>query len=151
MKKILVPVDGSDSSKKAARQAVDIARKYAGSVTFLAVAEPAGEILFNAYGDGMTETEEFLVIRDALTQRRMEKYSKLLDDLVEELECADLVVEKQTVEGSPHPAIVDAARQGQHDLIVMGHRGMNPLKRIFIGSVAKRVIEDSPCSVLIVK
>ena len=151
MKKILVPVDGSESSKKAVRQAVDIAKIYAGSVTFLAVAEPAGEVLFNAYGDGMTETEEFLVIRDALTERRKEKYSKLLDELVTELDCVDLSMEKQILEGAPHPAIVDAARQGKHDLIVMGHRGMNPIKRIFIGSVAKRVIEDAPCSVLIVK
>jgi nucleotide-binding universal stress UspA family protein len=33
----------------------------------------------------------------------------------------------------------------------MGHRGLNPVKRFFMGSVAKRVIEDAPCSVLIVK
>jgi nucleotide-binding universal stress UspA family protein len=33
----------------------------------------------------------------------------------------------------------------------MGHRGLNPIKRLLVGSVAKRVIEDAPCSVLIVK
>jgi nucleotide-binding universal stress UspA family protein len=53
--------------------------------------------------------------------------------------------------GDPHPQIIKTAEDGKFDLIVMGHRGLNPLQRLFIGSVAKRVIEDTPCSVLVIK
>ena len=39
MKKILVPIDGSLSSKKAAEQAIDLARLFGSEITFLSVVE----------------------------------------------------------------------------------------------------------------
>ena len=75
----------------------------------------------------------------------------MLDGVIQELDCSGLKIDKKIISGAAHPQIVEIAEQEKYDLIVMGHRGLNPFKRLFLGSVAKRVIEDAPCSVLIVK
>jgi nucleotide-binding universal stress UspA family protein len=75
----------------------------------------------------------------------------MLDLLLEKLNCDGIHIGKMVVIGNAHPEIVETAKLGEYDLIVMGHRGLNPVQRLFLGSVAKRVIEDAPCSVLIVK
>lgn len=147
MKKILVPVDGSDASKKAAAQALELARIYGGSVTFLTVVEIEGDI---AYGNPMAGAD-YHSVTETLIQLKKERQSAMLDALLEKLDCSGIHTEKAVVIGGAHPEIVETAKNGNFDFIVMGHRGLNPVKRLFLGSVAKRVIEDAPCSVLIVK
>jgi len=147
MKKILVPVDGSDASKKAAAQALELARLYGGSVTFLTVVEVDGDVI---YGNPMVSSD-YLSVTETLIQLKKERQSAMLDALLDTLDCSGIETDKTVVIGSAHPEIVETAKDGRFDFIVMGHRGLNPVKRLFLGSVAKRVLEDAPCSVLIVK
>ena len=51
--------------------------------------------------------------------------------------------------GDPAAQIVDAAREANADLIVMGSRGRTGLPRLLLGSVARNVLTHAPCSVLI--
>ena len=53
--------------------------------------------------------------------------------------------------GSPGPAILSVAKKYNADLIVMGSRGLGPLKGLFMGSVSSYVVTHSVCPVLIVK
>lgn len=149
MKKILVPIDGSDPSKKAAEQAVSFAKAFGSEITFLTVVEIKHEFTYADYG-GLVGPEYF-AIKDSLLKLDTERAGKMLDAVVQSLDCSGLKIEKKVLAGAPHPQIVKYAEDGKYDLIVMGHRGLNPLQRFFIGSVAKRVIEDAPCSVFIVK
>jgi nucleotide-binding universal stress UspA family protein len=60
-------------------------------------------------------------------------------------------VETAVVTGAPAPALVEAARTGRWDGIVVGARGVTGLERLLLGSVAEGVLAHAPCSVLIVR
>ena len=53
--------------------------------------------------------------------------------------------------GSPGPAILSVAKKNNADLIVMGSRGLGPIKGLFMGSVSSYVVTHSTCPVMIVK
>ncbi len=149
MKKILVPVDGSVESKKAVAQAVSLAKKFGSAVTLITVIEIEHEMVITEFS--IAASGEYAGVRDKLIQIKQESSGIMLDAIIGELDCADITINKIIKGGSAHPVIAEEAANGKYDLIVMGHRGLNPVKRFFMGSVAKRVIEDAPCSVLIVK
>jgi nucleotide-binding universal stress UspA family protein len=149
MKKILVPTDGSDASKAAALQAIELAGKYGSFVTFLTVVEVEGDAFYGDYG--MVVSADYVNLSETLIELKKERQMGMLKSLLAGLDCAGTETEIKVAVGSAHPEIVETAKNGKYDLIVMGHRGLNPVKRLFLGSVAKRVIEDAPCSVLIVK
>lgn len=149
MTKILVPIDGSAEAKKAFEQAISIAKKYNASLTLMSVVEVESDMMFSE--PGIVVSGDYVDIRDTLIQIKQENMNKVLDLLIKSADCTGVSVDKTVRIGSAHPEIIDTVCTGKYDLIVMGHRGLNPVKRFFMGSVAKRVIEDAPCSVLIVK
>lgn len=52
------------------------------------------------------------------------------------------------LEGQPAERIVRAAKANHADLIVMGTHGRSGLAKLFLGSVAERVVGTAPCPVL---
>lgn len=52
--------------------------------------------------------------------------------------------------GLPGEAILTEARQGKYDMIVLGRRGLSPLRELFLGSVSQAVLHGANCPVLIV-
>ena len=149
MKKILVPVDGSSESKKAVEEAVSLAKKFGSEVTLISIVEVESDVAYTELG--IVVSGEYAGVRDTLIKIKEDSSNKMLDAIIASVDCTGVPVKKTIKVGSAHPEIVDEATNGKYDLIVMGHRGLNPVKRFFMGSVAKRVIEDAPCSVLIVK
>lgn len=59
--------------------------------------------------------------------------------------------ELEIVSGDPAQEIVRLANIYQADLIAIGSRGLTGVKRIIQGSVSSQVVEEAPCSVLVVK
>lgn len=55
------------------------------------------------------------------------------------------------MEGRPSERIVEVAKEGKFDVIVMGSRGLGGIKGFFLGSVSDRVADEAACPVLIVK
>ncbi|MBD1824989.1 universal stress protein [Cyanobacteria bacterium FACHB-DQ100] len=64
------------------------------------------------------------------------------------LDCESAV---EIVIGDPAEEIVRLAKIHNADLIVLGSRGLTGMKRILLGSVSSQIVEDAPCSVLVVK
>lgn len=54
-------------------------------------------------------------------------------------------------EGDPADEIVRVAREEGFDLIIVGHRGLSPVKAFLLGSVSDRVVAHASCSVLVVR
>ena len=62
-----------------------------------------------------------------------------------------LSLETLVLRGKPYEAIVIAAQTKEVDLIVLGSHGRIGISRLLMGSVAERVLGQSPCPVLVVK
>ena len=59
--------------------------------------------------------------------------------------------ELELVTGDPAEEIIRLGNIYQADLIIIGSRGLTGMKRIVQGSVSSQVVEESSCSVLVVK
>jgi nucleotide-binding universal stress UspA family protein len=57
-------------------------------------------------------------------------------------------VDTKLLQGAVAPEIVDYAKKGDYDLIVIGTHGHTGLKHALLGSVAERVVRLAPCPVL---
>jgi nucleotide-binding universal stress UspA family protein len=63
-----------------------------------------------------------------------------------------VAIDTTVVEADPVAALVDTARDGGYDLLVVGNRGMTGVTRFLrLGSVPNKVTHHLPCSLLIVK
>lgn len=147
MKKILVPVDGSAPSIYASREALVFARQFGCEVLFLNVVDDRtlmanSETYFHM-------NKEYYEMLESVQKMEIREATSMLDDIVKKLNCEGIITKQEVLVGDTVRTIINKVREDGYDLIVMGHRGMNPIQRIFLGSVAKRVIEYSPCSVLI--
>jgi nucleotide-binding universal stress UspA family protein len=146
MKKILVPVDGSEISLKAAAQAVELAKKFGSEVTFLSVVQ-----LELPFFETATIPQNFIQIQDELETAASRESEKLLDSLIKDYRDTGVTMDKKVLIGTVDEEIVDFAEQEEYDLILMGRRGFSPAKRFFVGSTTKKVLAAAPCSVMVVK
>jgi nucleotide-binding universal stress UspA family protein len=139
--KVLVPTDFSPHADEALRTAVDIARRYEGSVTLVYVYEPVAYALPN---------EHVLYAPLQLKEMFASFEQRLAAAKADALAAGAARVETRLLVGPAAPEITNLAEQGQFDLIVIGTRGRTGLSRIVMGSVAERVVRTAPCAVLAV-
>jgi nucleotide-binding universal stress UspA family protein len=59
------------------------------------------------------------------------------------------IVESEVVLGNPVQVLLGAARERRADLIAIGHQGLEPVRRLPLGSVAAQLLATPPCSLLI--
>ena len=128
--KILVPVDFSVNTEKLVDFAGFIAQKFGASLSFLHVIEnPAA---YEGY---------FVVkIEEEMRAAMVKKMDALLQDRCKDGE-GDVVI------GDTVDTIVTRAKN--YDMIIIGTHGYRGLEKIVMGSVAERVVKNSPCPVLI--
>jgi Kef-type K+ transport system membrane component KefB/nucleotide-binding universal stress UspA family protein len=131
---ILVPVNGTDVSRRAAEIAIEIARNVQAPVTALYVSNVKG----SQKGRG----------RGASRPRRYEQ--AILDDVAELAETYNQPLATAVRSDlAPDQAVVAEAKRNGHNLIVMGV-GRRPGDKLFFGETAAGVIENSPISVVFV-
>jgi nucleotide-binding universal stress UspA family protein len=134
LQKILVPVDFSDSSKKALRYAIAFARQFGGELDLLYVEEiypviaDLGPVAIQDLSDARGELEELRLTIDERVRSRATVRT-----------------------GLPHIVIGEVAAELGIDLIIISTHGRKGLQRMFIGSTAERVVRYAPCPVLIVR
>ena len=139
---ILLATDFSAASEPAIRQAFEMARAD-GSALFVAhVLEmpvplsPDGYVLPRVYDDlaAAVRSEAEMNLRRVLERARE----------------AGVTVRGLLLRGTPHEAIARAARAHRAERIVVGTHGRRGFSRLFLGSVAARVVAAAPCPVLVV-
>ena len=141
MDKILVPVDGSEHAALAASWASKLANQTGGGLTLL-----------HAYDMTATETmglinlskEEIDEIKERQAAEAFDKARSVMGELGAG---ADSIV----AVGNPADEIILAAKSQGYDHIVMGSRGLSPVKELLLGSVSDRVAREAHCPVTIIR
>jgi nucleotide-binding universal stress UspA family protein len=141
MKRILVPVDGSESSVKAAGQAVKIARLCNGIIEFIHIVKGS------VGGYPLSDSDLY---PNAEMEALTEAGRKIINNAMEMVP-PDLSAACRIVHGEPEEQIVKMADLLAADMIVMGSRGLGAFKSAFIGSVSQYVVERAHCPVMVVK
>lgn len=137
IKKILVCVDGSSQSHKAFDSA-----SYYGKITNASV---TGIYVF-------PHTPEMFFWGSANAEKFFKKHSqKIITPIVAKAHKEGIEFKKKTIKGDPGSAIVKFAKANKFDLIIIGARGLNKIKKALLGSTSSYVSEHATCSVLIVK
>ena len=149
IRKILVPVDYSPHSLEAIRAAAELASRYDAAVTIAHVFEVlAGIEASIAY----SLPEGYMLFTPKQIDDLTREYQRLLEGAKRDAEAAGArKVETTQLQGVPAFAILELARAGGFDLIVMGTHGRRGLGRVMLGSVAERVLREAPCPVLTVR
>jgi nucleotide-binding universal stress UspA family protein len=139
---ILLAVDGSDNSYEAVRALKYVTRSE--TLTLLHVLD----VPKPAYPMMVPEVARELYAD--LEQAMKEDGERLLERIRSLLPMDSGPVIKQLVTGSPTEVIVATAESVQADLVVMGARGLGPIKERLFGSVSHRVVTMARCAKLIV-
>jgi len=122
--KILVGIDGSEHSKAALIEALNVAKKFSGFVKVITV-----------YKQGMDKEAE-KVLGEAEQYLKKEKINYSLSSILG---------------SNPSRALVNVAKHENFDLIVVGSRGLGSAASFLLGSVSRKVVSESHCDVLVIK
>jgi nucleotide-binding universal stress UspA family protein len=144
--KILLAVDGSKHSQKAAETGIELAKLTKGKVTALFVMDVAKE--YEGMGGVSWNIADKVVegVKNSL-QECSNDTLKIVEDMAKN---AGVPFEAKTVEGQPAIEIIKMAENANMGLIVMGLLGRTGISKFLIGSVADKVVRNSKIPVLTV-
>jgi len=142
-RRILHPSDFSSASRPAFKKAVAMAKADGAELLLAHVLAFPAPIL----SDGYLSPK----IYDDLSRSMRADGQKQLDKLIAQAKAAGVRASGLLLEGMPADAINRAARGKRADVIVIGTHGRTGLARLFMGSVAERVVGGAPCPVLTVR
>lgn len=149
---ILLAVDGSEHSSGATDAAAELATAFHSK---LVVVHARQDVLSAAVigSDAMSlptmATGEQLVM---VEQELDADARQLVDRITKEMTGRKITARGEVVSGrSAAKAILEAARDSDADLIVIGSRGLSDLTGLLVGSVAHQVVQHAQCPVLVVR
>jgi len=134
---ILVPLDGSKYSEKALIHACEMARNYQSRLILLYVVEKSIPI-------NLLDRKEYLKILRRFGNKVLTKGK----EITTKRGVDSKIVMK---EGNVSIEIIKLAKKEQCNMIIMGSKGLGKAARFFLGSVSNKMVNNSPCSILIVK
>lgn len=140
IRSILVPVDGSQHSRRALERTIYFAELCQAGIGLLHVIDPNsqvspfGQVSLGGYIPDNLKDYGRAVLQDAFKQ--------VPGTL--ETECFLEI-------GTPAELIVNFCQEKNYDLIIMGSRGRGAIKQLLLGSVSSYVLYHAPCPVLVIR
>jgi len=144
--KILLATDGSPEAACAARMAITLSRSLGGELRVVYV-----DVAPSAYAAAESEIldyefwNELREIAQNEASQSVEKEVRKIEDAGGKVEMVHVAV------GHPESEILRIAEEIGADLVVVGSRGLGPLRRVLMGSVSESVVRHAHCSVLVVR
>lgn len=143
VQRILFPTDFSEQSQAAEKSACDLADQFRAELHVLHVLHD----LFLT----MPQTAAALLI----PPKALEDVINYAEAEIQKFPPSSWASGKQVVRvvriGTTHDTIVQYAKENAIDMIVIGTHGRTGLSHVLLGSVAERVVQHAPCSVLTVR
>ncbi len=143
MRRILHPSDFSTASNAAFKKAIEMAKASRAELLIVHVINP----IIPVAGEGYVSPKMY----EDLAASTRAWARKQLDRLLAKARKSGVRAKGVLAEGAAHEQIARMAKTTRADLVVMGTHGRSGFAKLFLGSVAGRVITAAPCPVLTVK
>ena len=138
-KKILLAYDGSESAKKGLMAGINLAKLHQADLWVLAVQEKLPR-----FAGTIDEVKEEV----AFGYKHNEQ---ILDGARERAQEAGIELKTEIRIGHPAKNIMELAKEGKFDLILVDHTELSEVWARFLGTTAEKVSRHAPCSLLIVR
>lgn len=161
MKKILVPIDGSEYSNLAIDKAKELAEKFDSEIILIHVNDVHNKHFYlnpilsdstPSFFDNSKNTKMSPII---VPQEYIEEIEKAIENILErgKERCSDsnLNVSAFALQGKPAEIITEYAENNNIDLVIMGSHGLSGFKRFFVGSITHKVLMSIKKPMLIVR
>jgi nucleotide-binding universal stress UspA family protein len=148
-RRILWPTDFSDCAHKAREMACDLADQFQAELHVLHVVHNLS-VEVPDFGAGLN----FPAFVEHLPERKLALTTAALEALSGELQKhwkEDHQAKFAIKFGIPFLEILDYVKENKIDLVILGTHGRSGLAHMFLGSVAQRIVQQSPCPVLTVR
>ena len=144
IRRILYATDYSKASARAGDKAVELAKQNDAELLVVHVIVPV-----HAYAteDDFGGAELYMRLEESAKKDAESSMKRLMA----KLEKAKVKAKSLLLRGTAHEQIVKAAKSKKADMIVIGTHGRTGLSKLFLGSVAGRVVSAAPCPVLTVR
>ena len=144
-KRILVPVDGSGTSRRGLQEAIALARLTGGALRLLHVVDELSAAM-SMSGQGMVSADMFALLREGGEQ--------VLAEALAQVQAHQLVAEPVLIEGFSGRLcdhVLAQAQQWGAEIIVLGSHGRRGVGRMVMGSDAEQIIRTAQVPVLVVR
>ncbi len=142
---ILVPTDGSEQAFAAVEEALELAALCDATVHILYVVEP---IPLGGFAAGMEPSQKSW--GEVIDEQKAEG-AEAISTITTQAADYDLIVQEAIRHGKPTESILEYVEEADIDAIAMGTHGRSGAGRFIIGSVAEKVVRQSPVPVLTVR
>jgi nucleotide-binding universal stress UspA family protein len=137
--RILVAYDGSAGSRIALKRGIELAKALGAHVASISVEEH-----LPYYAASISEVKG--------TKEQIDEHFRALTKQARDLAAlSGLEMETMVQQGHEVERIVEAAKQGRCDLLVIGYHGHSRLFERAMGSTAQAIVRHAPCPVLVAK
>jgi nucleotide-binding universal stress UspA family protein len=144
---ILLSTDGSDIARKGLKHGIVLAKALNAKVTVITVPEPLPVDYGSGHAGGASPEEV-----DRFDAACKERAGKVLDEARAMADQIGISAELLHVPNAlPASAIIETAKSGGCDLIVMASHGRRGLRKLFLGSQTLEVLADGSVPVLVVR
>jgi nucleotide-binding universal stress UspA family protein len=145
-KKILVALDGSALAEKGLESALATAKQNPGAKLVLLT-----RLQMSNMGESISDTGgTFAELQERINQALEEESRKYMDGIIARYQGEGIPMQVEIGWGDAADGIVSYARKNRVDLIVITTHGRSGLGKLFLGSVAAKVISLSPVPVLVI-
>jgi nucleotide-binding universal stress UspA family protein len=130
---LVIGYDGSDASRRALARVGELGIDYRA----LVIVAVAPDIRSEGMGTDLAGTQ-------LDTERMLGEARELIDAR------KNASIETRAAVGDPAIVLIDIAREVDAQLLIVGRRGADFVRRTLLGSVAQRLVEHAPCDILVV-
>ncbi|MGH7825658.1 MAG: universal stress protein [Candidatus Binatia bacterium] len=142
IRRVLHATDFSKASERALQEAVDLAKQNDAELWVVHVNVPL------TYAAGEFDGPELYARLEETTRKEAETS---MAKLMQKLQRSNVKAKSLLLNGQAHDQIIKAAKSKKADVIVIGTHGRTGLSKLFMGSVAGRVVSSAECPVLTVR
>ena len=143
---ILVAIDGSENSLRAANYAINLSSKFKADLTVLTILDISLKHLSSTFLTAPTYGTKDQDKQKNKTNKHHENIKLIGKE-------SGISVKSEIISSSISPVgtIVDYIENNMIDLVIVGSRGLGGFKKLILGSIASGLISYSKCPVLVVK